>query len=488
MQPLLGPRFRGDERTDSNPPAPNPLVAALRLCGRRRLRVSLATGTAAAPRAARSRRARDRIAPRNDRRSSAAPWRHCARQALRSISMAAQSPGACARADHDGGARAILGEGFDRQAHSDASRPSASCPMQPMASQRTPSCRLAILRRAAVAVGHQPFLDREAVAAARAGSPVVPSAPADGGRLPVAGDQHIGPRQPPAPTGLRRAPAPRRSSAAASATGTAAASPAVASSSGPVPKAWIWPTAPGRCATHNTTAIIQSTPCPISCQNSASKPNGMREHAENAHRHHPGRNHRHGEQIGEHAVGRQAMEVKGRVRRGGEPCDQRGQHHAGDLAPAPQRHARGQRRVGLGAPRQAVLIGRDQRQRRGKRHLEARMHDRLRREQQHGEGGDRDGAEGQRRPVEHDADQHDRDHDEGALRGDARARQHQIESTRSPSAPAAAHFLIGLAAGQRRDQRKAGADEEEHDARHHRHVDSRRSPARGRGSKRRRRR
>ena len=43
------------------------------------------------------------------------------------------------------------------------------------------------------------------------------------------------------------------------------------------------------------------------------------------------------------------------------------------------------------------------------------MHDRLRREQQHGESRDRDGAEGERRAVEHDADQHDRDHDEGAL-------------------------------------------------------------------------
>ena len=80
---------------------------------------------------------------------------------------------------------------------------------------------------------------------------------------------------------------------------------------------------------------------------------------------------------------------------------------------APHSAARGERRIGLGVPRPAVLIARDQRQRRRKRHLEARMHHRLRREQQHCEGRDRNGAEGERRAIEHDADEHDRDHDEG---------------------------------------------------------------------------
>lgn len=50
--------------------------------------------------------------------------------------------------------------------------------------------------------------------------------------------------------------------------------PAVAMSNGPVPKACIWPTAPGSCATHSTTPIIQSMPLPIGAQNTASKPNG----------------------------------------------------------------------------------------------------------------------------------------------------------------------------------------------------------------------
>jgi hypothetical protein len=53
--------------------------------------------------------------------------------------------------------------------------------------------------------------------------------------------------------------------------------------------------------------------------------------------------------------------------------------------------------------------------RRRKRHLEARMHDRLRREQQHPKGGHGEGAKRQRRPVDHHSDQDDRRHDEGAL-------------------------------------------------------------------------
>ena len=61
------------------------------------------------------------------------------------------------------------------------------------------------------------------------------------------------------------------------------------------------------------------------------------------------------------------------------------------------------------------------------------MHDRLRRKQQHDEGRDRERAEGQRRPIHHDADQHDRDHDEGALRRDLGARQQQIERAPRPA-------------------------------------------------------
>ena len=49
----------------------------------------------------------------------------------------------------------------------------------------------------------------------------------------------------------------------------------VASTSGPMPKAGTRPTAPGRCATHSTTSIIQSMPQPITVQHGASKPKGI---------------------------------------------------------------------------------------------------------------------------------------------------------------------------------------------------------------------
>ena len=51
--------------------------------------------------------------------------------------------------------------------------------------------------------------------------------------------------------------------------------PVVPSRSGPIPKAGMRPTAPGSDATHRATAFIHSIPCPIICQNAASKPKGM---------------------------------------------------------------------------------------------------------------------------------------------------------------------------------------------------------------------
>ncbi len=129
-------------------------------------------------------------------------------------------------------------------------------------------------------------------------------------------------------------------------------------------------------------------------------------------------------------------------------------------------------RRGVGAghhPRQAALVGGNQRQRRRKRHLEARMHDRLRREQQHAEGRDRERAERQRRPVGHHADQHDRGHDEGALGRDLGARQQQIAERRDQRADRGP-FLDRAGAGEAGDQRQAGAQHEEHHARHQCHV------------------
>ncbi len=62
----------------------------------------------------------------------------------------------------------------------------------------------------------------------------------------------------------------------------------------------------------SATAIIQSMPSPISHQNRPSRPNGIAISAEQARRHHPDRDDRHGQQIGDHAIGREAMKVIGR--------------------------------------------------------------------------------------------------------------------------------------------------------------------------------
>jgi hypothetical protein len=50
------------------------------------------------------------------------------------------------------------------------------------------------------------------------------------------------------------------------------------------------------------------------------------EDADKAHRHHPGGDDRHGKQIGEHAVGRDAMKVVGRIGRGSEAGDERSEN------------------------------------------------------------------------------------------------------------------------------------------------------------------
>jgi len=85
-----------------------------------------------------------------------------------------------------------------------------------------------------------------------------------------------------------------------------------------------------------------------------------------------------------------AVKMEGSIGRRGKSCHQRRQSQHRDLAAAPQRHTRPKRRVGATEPRQPMLIGRDQRQRRRKRHLEAWVHDGLRREQQYGERRDRE--------------------------------------------------------------------------------------------------
>ena len=97
------------------------------------------------------------------------------------------------------------------------------------------------------------------------------------------------------------------------------------------------------------------------------------------------------------------------------------------------------------------------------------MHQRLRRQDQHREGRDRERAKRQRGVVRHNADQHHRRHDEGALRGDLSAGNHQIGGGREQRRQRRP-FLDRMAGRERRHQRERGADHEEHHARHDCHV------------------
>ena len=141
-----------------------------------------------------------------------------------------------------------------------------------------------------------------------------------------------------------------------------------------------------------------------------------------------------------------------------------------DFAHAPQRRASAERGIGSGAPPgDAALVAGNQRQRCRKRHLEARMHHRFRREQQHHQYGNGHGAERQDRSIEQDADQYDRDHDERALGRDLGTGQHQIErghEQRRKRRP----FLDRRPVGKSGDQRQQRAHDEEHDAGDHGHV------------------
>ena len=131
----------------------------------------------------------------------------------------------------------------------------------------------AIVGIAAVGIGGEPVLDREVVAAhmQHGEPPVGRRVTPRSGRRPTPTDRAAASSP---PTGLRQ---PQRS-APLKRNGVrnrhSSSRPALPNNSGPVPKVWMRPTAPGSCATHSTTAMIQSMPSPISRQNTASNPSG----------------------------------------------------------------------------------------------------------------------------------------------------------------------------------------------------------------------
>ena len=103
------------------------------------------------------------------------------------------------------------------------------------------------------------------------------------------------------------------------------------------------------------------------------------------------------------------------------------------------RARRGRQARAGGRARRERLVAGDQREGRGERHLEARRQQALRRDDQDDEGGERDVAERDRAAVEQDRDEHDREHDEGALRSRRRRRRCRGRRLRRRAPPAAAH-------------------------------------------------
>ena len=175
-----------------------------------------------------------------------------------------------------------------------------------------------------------------------------PSAPRTATPSAVGGDQHVGLRRRQRPQRRRRRPAtaplqrsgvrsrhdqqqPERCRAAAARCRRRA----------------MRPTAPGRLATQSATAIIQSMPAPISRQKQRVEAERHRDQRRGCPSASPRRHDRHGQQVGDHAVGRERG-GNGRPHRawsrGRRPA--RRAISADDLAPAPQRDARAERGVG----------------------------------------------------------------------------------------------------------------------------------------------
>ena len=120
-------------------------------------------------------------------------------------------------------------------------------------------------------------------------------------------------------------------------------------------------------------------------------------------------------------------------------------------------------------PRHAELHQRHQSKRSGKRHLEARMHQRFRRHRQHDHRRYRQRPECHGAAVDHHRDQHHRRHEERALGRHFGARQQKIKRG-GGKGRGRRPFLDRKARGERRDQRQQRADRKEHHAGDDRHV------------------
>ena len=239
--------------------------------------------------------------------------------------------------------------------------------------------------------------------------------------------------------GRQRPEGRARTSASASATGKARSSPRCRPATAPIPKApgCARPRragSPPKCdRDHPVDALAHQPP------EKAVKTEWNCDQRQQTGRHHPGRHDRHGEEIGDHAIGREAMEMVGRERAWWRDRRPGCKDQARPASRPPQSAIRAARDVSGRRKTTAIRV------RRPRPSASVAANDiwklgcttASRRNQQHRERRDRDGAQRQRRPVEHHADQHDRGHDEGALGRNFRAGQQQIEGRhqRAPRAP-----------------------------------------------------
>ncbi len=171
---------------------------------------------------------------------------------------------------------------------------------------------------------------------------------------------------------------------------------------------------------------------------------------------------RHRQKVRDQPVVGEPVEMRRGIGRGGKAADQGTQHQSKD------RHHPARHSLQIDA---AVDKGKpgDQRNGRGKGHLETGVQQAFGQDQKEDQGGHRGRTQGKRAAVQKDGPQKDRNHDEGALGRDIRPGKNEVEE----SHPQADHCgdLLGVHP-QRHigDQRQAIAQEAEDKGRQEGHV------------------
>ena len=175
---------------------------------------------------------------------------------------------------------------------------------------------------------------------------------------------------------------------------------------------------------------------------------------------------RHGGEVADQPIPRPSPEMQDRVARRGRPGDQAG---GGEATKGTRDPARGRPRQEL-SPRIPPAIGDDQRRDRREAHVEARREDRLGMNGEGHERRDADAAQAEGLTLDDDGREPDRNHDVGALCGDACPAEQEVGGR---------HYqrdrrsrLAHVAQARRRQQRQQEARQREGVARADRHVEA----------------